>query len=71
MFHIMQARSRKRGSLTRQQIMSLFTGGRWQQNVVFVVCERLLFGYFPTVWIFPNGFFPQSFFPCRCVGPPC
>ena len=29
---------------------------------MFVVCEQLLFGYFPTVWIFPTGFFPQRFF---------
>ena len=36
-----------------------------------VVCERCFNCLFPTVWIFPHGFFPQKFFSCRCVDSPC
>ena len=65
MFHILQARSWKRRSLTGEQIMkSLFTGGGWQRNFVLfvVVCERCTTGLFPTVWIFPTGFSHRGFF---------
>ena len=65
MFHIMQARSWKRRSLTREQIMKSLHWRRveWNLCVVCVVCERCMNGFFHTVWIFPTGFFPlRGFF---------
>ena len=67
MFHITQARMLEKMFLNQRadhEVLALEEGGGG--TLCCFVCERCLLVFFLLC-----EFFPQRFFPCRCVGPPC